>query len=84
MLPLRKWKLLLTRYIHLNPTSDGLVKKAGDWPYSSYQEYVAKTEKKLCNFLQYVDIEPERYETSVEERQEYQKELNEIKHLLLE
>ncbi len=76
--------LHLTRYIHLNPTSDNLVKKAGDWLYSSYHEYLATTDKKLCNFFRYLDIEPERYETFVEERQEYQKEMNEIKHLLLE
>jgi REP element-mobilizing transposase RayT len=32
--------LHLTRYIHLNPVEAGLVKKAEDWDFSSYQEYI--------------------------------------------
>lgn len=76
--------LHLTRYIHLNPTSDNLVEKAGDWLYSSYREYLGNTENKICNFPQYLDIEPKNYEKFLEERRDYQKKLNEIKHLLLE
>jgi len=30
----------LTRYIHLNPVKAKLVKKAEDWEFSSYREYV--------------------------------------------
>ncbi len=76
--------LHLTRYIHLNPTSDNFVEKTGDWPYSSYHEYLDNTEEKICNFPTYLDIEPEHYKIFVEERRDYQKKLNEIKHLLLE
>ncbi len=32
--------LHLTRYIHLNPTSENLVDKPEDWMYSSYNEYL--------------------------------------------
>ncbi|MEM9119215.1 MAG: transposase [Cyanobacteria bacterium P01_F01_bin.56] len=32
--------LNLTRYIHLNPVKDGLVKHLEDWEFSSYHEYV--------------------------------------------
>jgi putative transposase len=32
--------LHLSRYIHLNPVSAGLVEKAEDWEYSSYLEYI--------------------------------------------
>jgi len=76
--------LHLTRYIHLNPTSDNLVEKTSDWPYSSYREYLGNNEEKICNFPPYMDIEPEHYKIFVEERRDYQKKLNEIKHLLLE
>lgn len=30
----------LSRYIHLNPSIAGLVERAEDWEFSSYQEYV--------------------------------------------
>jgi len=32
--------LNLSRYIHLNPVKAGLVQRAEDWEFSSYQEYV--------------------------------------------
>ena len=38
--------LWLSFYIHNNPKKDGLVKRAQDWPYSSYGEYVGKGD--LC------------------------------------
>ena len=27
-------------YLHYNPVKHGLVKQAGDWPYSSFNRYV--------------------------------------------
>jgi hypothetical protein len=30
----------LSRYIHLNPVVAGLVKRAEDWEFSSYREYI--------------------------------------------
>jgi putative transposase len=30
----------LSRYIHLNPVTAGLIARPGDWEYSSYREYV--------------------------------------------
>jgi putative transposase len=76
--------LHLTRYIHLNPTSDSLVEKPEDWEYSSYHEYLDNCADGLCNFVQYTDIKPASYKTFVEARQEYQQTLAEIKHLCLE
>jgi hypothetical protein len=32
--------LHLSRYVHLNPVEAGLVKRAQDWEFSSYREYV--------------------------------------------
>lgn len=76
--------LHLTRYIHLNPTSDHFVEMTADWPYSSYHEFLGTNEEKICNFSPYLNIEPKRYKIFVEERRSYQRKLNEIKHLLLE
>ncbi len=74
----------LTRYLHLNPTSDSLVEKPGDWEYSSYNEYLNNSADGLCNFVQYIEIKPASYKSFVEARQEYQQTLAEIKHLCLE
>jgi putative transposase len=35
-----EYLLHLSRYIHLNPTAGGLVKRAQDWEFSSYREYI--------------------------------------------
>ncbi|NWF75548.1 MAG: transposase [Nitrospirae bacterium] len=76
--------LHLTRYIHLNPTSENIVQEVNQWPYSSYHEYLGKKEDQLCYFTSYLNMDPEDYRIFVEERRDYQKKLNEIKHLLLE
>jgi len=76
--------LHLTRYIHLNPTSDGLVDKPEDWEYSSYREYLNRTDKPLCNYAPYLKVNPETYKIFVEDMQDYQRRLSEIKHLLLD
>lgn len=76
--------LHLTRYIHLNPTSDQLVRKAEDWPYSSYQEFLGLKHEKICNLSPYLNIKATSYKHFVEERKDYQARLAEINHLLLE
>jgi REP element-mobilizing transposase RayT len=35
-----KYLLHLSRYIHLNPVSAGLVDRAEDWEFSSYKDYI--------------------------------------------
>ena len=74
----------LTRYIHLNPTSDNLVDKPENWKYSSYNEYLDKGDAFLCAFQKYIKIDPRSYKAFVGERRDYQKKLAEIKHLCLE
>lgn len=78
----------LTRYIHLNPTSAGLVKKPEDWEHSSYHEYISSSRKEgadiLCQFNELIDMPPKDYEKFVSDRIAYQKEISKIKHLLLE
>ena len=76
--------LHLTRYIHLNPTSDGLVDHPEDWVYSSYNEYLGSSLNGLTNFNSYLVIDPATYKTFVDSRKDYQQRLSEIKHLCLE
>ncbi len=76
--------LHLTRYIHLNPTSESLVDKPEKWKYSSYHEYLNPGDENLCNFLKYIKIDPNSYRKFIEERKNYQRILTGIKHLCLE
>jgi hypothetical protein len=39
----------LVKYIHLNPVKAGLVQSAGDWEFSSYQEYAGLRNGTLPN-----------------------------------
>jgi REP element-mobilizing transposase RayT len=40
-----RYLLAVSRYIHLNPVRSGRSKKAEDYPWSSYPQYVGKTKK---------------------------------------
>ncbi|MBN1621177.1 MAG: transposase [Endomicrobiales bacterium] len=78
--------LYLTCYLHLNPTTAGLVSIPDDWKHSSFDEYINKTQsnKKICNYDDLLDINPEDYKRFVYDNISYQKELAKIKKLLLE
>lgn len=77
--------LHVTRYIHLNPTSAGLVKKAEFWEYSSYKEYLGhRSGAGLCEWRDVIDMERNDYKKFVEDRQAYQRELALVKHLIIE
>jgi putative transposase len=78
--------LHLTRYIHLNPVSSSLAAKPEDWQHSSYAEYLS-TEAlagRICNFDNLFQMSPEKYKQFVDERTNYQIELQKIKHLLID
>jgi len=75
--------LHLTRYIHLNPVSAGLVSKPEDWRYSSYSGFINRANDKIC--LQSVlDVTPQRYLKFVNDQIGYQKELSIIKSILID
>ena len=76
----------LTCYIHLNPVSAGLTKRPEDWEFSSYREYCGRisSEEAICSHDQLLDMDHLEYQRFVEARIEDQRELGEIKHLLLE
>jgi putative transposase len=65
--------LHLTRYIHLNPATDRLVRRPEEWSYSSYLEYLGKSINKLCNYSRYLDIIPEEYQAFVNSQIDYQR-----------
>ncbi|MFO8052988.1 MAG: transposase [Candidatus Omnitrophota bacterium] len=79
--------LHLSRYIHLNPVSANLVNKPKNWQYSSYRYYlglVNNSQNWLSNLYNYVESNPNFYENFVNDNLNYQKELEKIKHLILE
>lgn len=78
--------LHLTRYIHLNPVSISLVNNPEDWKSSSYGEYIGRVDKKnrICAFDDYLDMDYSSYKKFVEDRIDYQRELEQIKNLIIE
>lgn len=78
--------LHLTRYLHLNPSTSFLTKKPEDWPYSSYLEFLGKTNKenRICEFLDILDIKPKNYKKFVDLQINYQRQLKCIKDLLVD
>jgi len=76
--------LHLTRYIHLNPATAGLVEKPEDWLYSSYREYIGLEQEKICSKENFFDFSEKEYKEFVEDRIDYQKSLSLIKNLILE
>ena len=78
--------LHLTRYIHLNPTSAGLVKNPENWAHSSYLEYINNRDGKfnICNYKEIIDISPKAYIKFVSDRKEYQRKINLIKSLMID
>ena len=78
--------LHLTRYVHLNPVSISLVDNPEDWKSSSYGEYIGRVDKKnrICAFDDYLDMDYSSYRKFVEDRIDYQRELEQIKNLIIE
>jgi len=78
--------LHLTRYIHLNPVTAFLVNKPEQWSFSSYKEYILKSNSPtdFCQFEDIIDIRPTNYKKFVNNQISYQRELAEIKKLLFD
>ena len=77
--------LQLTRYVHLNPVSAGLVSSPEDWDYSSYRQYIGiRSEWEICDWHDVLNIQPAEYKRFVEDHISYQRSLSEIKRLLIE
>ncbi|MBI4059246.1 transposase [Candidatus Microgenomates bacterium] len=81
--------LHVSRYIHLNPYTGYVVKNLNElenYPYSSFSEYLGKTQLELCskNIILTQFKNPFLYKKFVFDNANYQRELDKIKHLLLE
>jgi putative transposase len=74
----------LTRYIHLNPTSAGLVTKPEDWSSSSYNDYINTANKELLKYSDLFSITPKDYKKFVMDHKDYQKELSKIKRIIID
>lgn len=78
----------LSRYIHLNPYTSAIVRKKKallTYPWSSLPEYLGHT-KGFCNPGTVISMfkSPNRYKQFVLDRADYQRKLEEIKHLIFE
>ena len=69
-----EYLLHLSRYIHLNPVTAGLVKKAENWEFSSYRDYLGLRTGSILNPKIVLDQFhfPEEYRDFVEEALEIQ------------
>lgn len=77
--------LHLTRYIHLNPTSIGLIEKPENWMFSSYPEYIKPDSAGgLCNFEDLFNLSPSQYRKFVNDQKSYQRNLSIIKSILID
>jgi putative transposase len=74
--------LHLTRYIHLNPSSAGIVDSPYDWKYSSLNEYSGFPN--ICNFDDIIDLSIKEYKKFIIDRKDYQRNLSLIKGLLID
>lgn len=81
--------LHVNRYIHLNPYSSYVVKTLADlesYPYSSFPEFLNSLPSKIYNKEIILDHFPaiSKYKEFVFDQANYQRKLEEIKHLILE
>ena len=81
--------LHVSRYIHLNPCTAYVIKNIGDlenYSFSSYPEYLGKTSLQFCNKEMIFNYFKSKrlYQDFVFNQADYQRSLEEIKHLVLE
>lgn len=84
-----RYLLHLSRYIHLNPYSSKIVNskdKLFDYPWSSFQEYISNFTPALCTTKLVLDHfkDQNSYIDFVLERADEQRELEMLKHLVIE
>ncbi|MFH0936903.1 MAG: transposase [Candidatus Daviesbacteria bacterium] len=76
----------VSRYIHLNPLISDLTKDLDSYPYSSYPEFIGLENNKICNVKSVLDLfkDSQDYKEFVSGHEDYAKELEIMKHLLIE
>lgn len=75
--------LHVSRYIHLNPTTNGLVDFSEKWEYSSYKDIISN-QSVLDNLGEFSIKDRNKYKKFVEDNADYQKSLKRIKKALLD
>ncbi len=77
--------LHISRYIHLNPVVAGLCEKVNDYPWSSINEFVENKEI-LCHIKSVLEqfSSSKKYESFVLDHLDYARELENIKHVLMD
>jgi len=76
--------LHVSRYIHLNPTTNYLVDNPEDWNLSSYKELITN-EKYLKEYIKEISIDScLEYKIFVENNRDYQRKLKHIKKLMID
>jgi len=73
--------LHISRYIHLNPTTSGLVGRPEDWQYSSFKDIVSN-QIIFDNLKEFSIKDQKKYKKFVNDNLDYQKNLKRIKKLL--
>lgn len=78
--------LHVSRYIHLNPIVSSIVKDLKSYKYSSYFEYMNKNEDKLCETSVILSRfkSPNEYKAFIKNQISYAKELEKLKHLIID
>lgn len=78
--------LHLSRYIHLNPSVSGLADNLEKYPWSSYLEYIGLNPKQICSKKIILDQfkTPKHYQEFVLDQESYGRELEIIKHKVLD
>lgn len=76
--------LHLTRYIHLNPSSTGLVSNPFDWQLSSLKEYCEEITNGICQFNEIIDMSTRKYKKFVLDQKNYQRSLSLIKSIMID
>ena len=65
----------LSKYVHLNPTTAGLIDKPHNWIYSSYLEYldVINQEERISQWEDVMELTPCEYKKFVNDQIDYQR-----------
>lgn len=77
--------LHLSRYIHLNPYVSELTKDWENFPFSSFAEFTSSSNNSICVKEYILDFykNPKDYKNFVKDYASYAKDLEKIKHLLI-
>jgi len=76
--------LHLTRYIHLNPSTSGLVEDPAYWAHSSYQQYIADSKIFKLYLSDLTISNSKEYRKFVLNRKDFQRKLKMLKKVIIE